>query len=115
MRGETPIYGARLSSTSIQPVVQGNIIKWAVADEEANQICFYTVDLSNLTKKPLTDIEGDINCDGAFNISDVVLLQEWLLAVPDTHLANWKAADFYEDDRLDVFDLCMMKRELIYG
>lgn len=26
---------------------------------------------------------------------------------------NWKAADLCEDDRLDVFDLCMMKRMLV--
>ena len=58
-------------------------------------------------------IEGDVNADGEFNVADVVLFQKWLLAVPDTHLANWKAADLCEDDRLDVFDLCLMKRELI--
>lgn len=56
---------------------------------------------------------GDVNADGAFDIADVVLLQKWLLAVPDTHLAGWKAADLCEDDRLDVFDLCLMKRELV--
>ena len=56
---------------------------------------------------------GDCNADGDFSVADVVLLQKWLLAVPDTHLANWKAADFCEDDRLDVFDLCLMKRALI--
>lgn len=58
---------------------------------------------------------GDCNGDGNFGVSDVVLLQKWLLAVPDTHLADWKAGNFLEDDRLDVFDLCLMKRELIYG
>jgi hypothetical protein len=56
---------------------------------------------------------GDVNADGDFNISDVVLLQKWLLAVPDTHLENWKAADLCDDDRLDVFDLCLMRRALI--
>lgn len=63
----------------------------------------------------LSNIAGDCNKDGAFNISDVVLLQKWLLAVPDTHFENWKTADMCEDDRLDVFDLCMMNRKLIYG
>lgn len=57
--------------------------------------------------------KGDVNADGAFNVSDVVLLQKWLLAVPDTHLANWKVADFCEDGKLDVFDLCLMKGELL--
>ena len=56
---------------------------------------------------------GDVDMDGAFNIADVILLQKWLLAIPDTHLANWKAADLCEDNRLDVFDLCLMKRELV--
>lgn len=58
---------------------------------------------------------GDSNGDGEFNISDVVILQKWLLAVPDTQFADWRAANFYPDDRLDVFDLCLMKRALIYG
>lgn len=60
-----------------------------------------------------TTLRGDVNADGQFNVSDVVLLQKWLLAVPNTHLADWKAADLCEDDRLDVFDLCMMKSALL--
>lgn len=62
-----------------------------------------------------SSLEGDVNADGICNISDVVMLQKWLLAVPDTILVDWKAADLCEDDRLDVFDLCLMKRKLIYG
>ncbi len=58
-------------------------------------------------------IEGDVNADGEFNVADVVLFQKWLLAVPDAKLADWKAADLCKDDRLDAFDLCMMKRELL--
>ncbi|MBE6857736.1 MAG: hypothetical protein E7500_10055, partial [Ruminococcus sp.] len=57
--------------------------------------------------------EGDVNADGKFNVADVVSLQKWLLAVPDTELKNWKAGDFCDDNRLDVFDLCLMKRELL--
>ena len=60
-------------------------------------------------------IKGDVNADGEFDVADVVLLQKWLLAVPDTHLENWQAADLCKDNRLDVFDLCLMKRELIYA
>ncbi|HRR75492.1 MAG TPA: dockerin type I repeat-containing protein [Ruminococcus sp.] len=60
-------------------------------------------------------IMGDVNDDGVFSVSDVVLLQKWLLAVPDTHLENWRAANFCDDDRLDVFDLTLMKRAMIYG
>ena len=65
------------------------------------------------TPEMSVSIKGDINADGSFNIADVVLFQKWLLAVPDTHLADWKAADFCNDDRLDVFDLCLMRRALL--
>lgn len=58
-------------------------------------------------------VKGDVNADGSFNVSDVVLLQKWLLAVPDTELKDWKAADLCDDNVLDVFDLCIMKRELL--
>ena len=66
--------------------------------------------------KPNADkqmIMGDVNGDGTFGVTDVVLFQKWLLAVPDTVLANWEAADFDADGGLDVFDLAMMKTALI--
>lgn len=57
-------------------------------------------------------IMGDINDDGLFNIADVVTMQKWLLTIPDITLVNWRAGDICEDNRLDVFDLCLMKRML---
>ena len=81
----------------------------AQAWAEKHGCIFKSIEEANL------DIMGDVNMDGAFNIADVILLQKWLLAVPDTHLANWRAADFYDDHVLNVFDLCLMKRKLIYG
>lgn len=58
-------------------------------------------------------LKGDINADGTFNVADVVALQKWLLAVPDAKLADWKAGNFCNDDRLDVLDFCIMKQELL--
>lgn len=60
-------------------------------------------------------VRGDVNSDGEFNISDVVLLQKWLLAMPDTQLSDWNRADLCRDGRLDMFDLCLMKQLLISG
>ncbi|MCR4643960.1 MAG: DEAD/DEAH box helicase [Oscillospiraceae bacterium] len=54
-----------------------------------------------------------VNCDGEISVADVILLQKWLLAVPNTHLPSWKLADVCEDGRLDVFDLCLLKRMLL--
>ncbi|MBQ8959653.1 MAG: dockerin type I repeat-containing protein [Ruminococcus sp.] len=57
-------------------------------------------------------VRGDINGDGEANIADAVLLQKWLLGVPDTELPNWEMADLCEDERLDVYDMILM-RELV--
>lgn len=57
-------------------------------------------------------INGDVNGDDVFNVSDVVAFQKWLLAETNA-LDNGKSADFNEDDMLDVFDLCLMKKSLI--
>ena len=66
-----------------------------------------------IAEKENTAISGDVNNDGSFSISDVILFQKWLLAVPNTHLANWKAADFCEDGKLNMFDLLLMKKALL--
>ena len=58
-------------------------------------------------------VSGDINNDGTFNIADVVAFQKWLLGDKGQNIANWKAADLCADDRLDVFDLTLMKKALL--
>ena len=55
---------------------------------------------------------GDANADGDFNIADVVVLQNWLLGRKNAKLADWQAADLCKDGKLNVFDLCLMKKEL---
>lgn len=59
------------------------------------------------------DVIGDCNADGKFTIADVVMLQRWILAVPDTELVNWKAADLCEDGVINSFDLAMMRHMLV--
>ncbi len=58
-------------------------------------------------------VVGDVNADGTFNVADVVMLQKWLICTPNATLTDWQAADMCDDDIIDVFDLCLMKRELI--
>lgn len=61
-------------------------------------------------------ILGDVNGNGRVEISDVIILQRWLLGCDvDDLIANWHAADICEDGCLNVFDLCLLKRLLIYG
>ena len=53
----------------------------------------------------------DVNADGNFTILDVIMLQKWLLNAGD--ITVWEAGDMNDDDRLDAFDLAMMKRALV--
>ncbi len=58
-------------------------------------------------------IAGDVNADGKFNISDAVILQKWLISGDESiKLANWKSADLCEDNILNIYDLCEMKKML---
>ena len=58
-------------------------------------------------------LKGDVDADGDVDIDDVIMLQQWLLAVPDATLNDWRAGDLCQDERIDVFDLCLLKRMLI--
>ena len=68
---------------------------------------------SETSPQPSANLMGDVNNDGSFSIADVVMLQKWLTASPNSNLANWKNGDFTKDDRIDIFDFCLMKSELL--
>ncbi|HOO07168.1 MAG TPA: dockerin type I repeat-containing protein [Ruminococcus sp.] len=53
---------------------------------------------------------GDVNGDRSANIADAVLLQKWLLNKPDSDLTEWTAADIYEDGKLNLYDLTLLKQ-----
>lgn len=65
------------------------------------------------TNDYVTEIDGDVNNDGLFNVSDLVMMQKWLLCLPNAKLTDWKAGDFCKDNVINVFDLCLMRRMLI--
>ena len=56
-------------------------------------------------------LAGDVNADGTVSVLDIIMLQTFLLNTGD--LTNSEAADLCADGRIDGFDLCMMKRELL--
>ena len=58
-------------------------------------------------------VQGDVNADGAVTVADAVLMQKWLLGVPDASLAGADAADLNADGCADVFDLGLLKRKLL--
>ena len=89
----------------------GGIMIWELTQDAKGEQSLLKV--INDTLRGETSVAGDVNSDGSFNVSDLVLMQRWLLAAPDAELANWQAGDLCEDGRLDVFDLCMMRKKLI--
>lgn len=100
------------SSNYISNVRYGGVIcgySGSTAQSYAEKHGFSFIEIEDTSVR----IKGDVNGDGEFSISDVVLLQKWLIAVPDTELVDWKSADLCEDGNLDVFDLCLMRKALL--
>ena len=92
--------------------------------EDGTRVHLWTASKSNtqsilINKKTQDEItealslKGDLNADGAFDIADAVLIHKWLLTIPDTKLANWKAGDMNADGKLDGRDLTLMKQALL--
>ena len=71
-----------------------------------------TSDLTVYAQWQAESVTGDVNEDGQFDDSDLILLQKWLLGVPNIKLGNWKNADMCGDGVLDVFDMVEMRRVL---
>lgn len=88
----------------------GGIMIWELTQDAKGEQSLLKV--INDTFSGKSYVAGDVNDNGSFNISDLVLLQRWLLDKPDTELKNWQAGDLCEDGRLDVFDLCVMRKKL---
>ncbi len=61
-------------------------------------------------KQGADEVRGDVNADGVFNIADVVMLQNYL--VRSGSVTDWQAGDLCQDNKLDVFDLVIMKQSL---
>ena len=63
--------------------------------------------------QPAQRIRGDVNADDVFDLTDIIVLQKWIVRVQGTALADWQAGDLCEDGTLNVLDLSTMKRELM--
>lgn len=85
-----------------------------MADSEL-QKKLYEIGGKEFNPRTETDItlKGDVNADGEFNAADIVILSKWIMGVPDTKLQNWKAADLISDEKINIFDLCLMKQQLV--
>ena len=58
-------------------------------------------------------VKGDCNDDGEFTVADLVLMQKWLLGTNETDVENWRNVDMNYNRKLDVYDLCLLRRMLV--
>lgn len=58
-----------------------------------------------------TELQGDVNADGSFNVADVVMLQQYLLGTDD--IIDWSVGDVVQDSILNGFDLTQMRQLLL--
>ena len=57
--------------------------------------------------------KGDVNGDSAFNLSDMVMFNNWMHGKGE--LKNSDAADMNSDENIDVFDFIAMRKQLLDG
>lgn len=60
----------------------------------------------------ISDLSGDVNCDGSVNASDSLLLKQFLVSYKNITSQGAKNADINSDKKIDVFDLILLKRKL---
>lgn len=80
-------------------------------EDDAISVEYTQVQVVYEYKKDIDSVRGDVNADGTFSIADIIMLQKWL--VGSGNITDMKAGDLYEDGKINIFDLSMMKQELI--
>lgn len=63
-----------------------------------------------------TGIAGDVNCDGCYNIADLVIVSRWILNSVDSASINVNdpsACDVDQDGFVDLLDLMLLRKTLI--
>lgn len=58
-----------------------------------------------------SELPGDVNLDGEISVADIVMLQKWLVNAGD--LTCWQNADINGDEKVNVFDCCLLKRKVM--
>ena len=81
--------------------------------EDKPEVTYYSNESMDLIFRIKINVSGNINGDDAFSVADVVTLQKWLLGSTDVEIWNGAQADYSLDGKLDVFDLILMRKELI--
>ncbi|MBQ6181285.1 MAG: leucine-rich repeat domain-containing protein [Ruminococcus sp.] len=119
LRKETELKGARLSPSSVQPVVNGNTLTWAYTNDDEDTLTWYSFEINGNTP-----VAGDADCDGQVKMNDAVLIMQ-AISNPDVFGLNGtgsrhitqqgeRNADVYErGSKLTPMDALTVQRYLI--
>ncbi len=116
--------GSSTEARIYKPVASGTVKvtfkearEWEQDGKEVHKVVkYYSVDedgnITEIDESDFTPLNmGDCNLDGKTGIADVIMLKKWLMGSGE--LKCWQNADFNNDNRVDVFDLVLMKQSLL--
>ena len=103
------------SSATATITFRASEAKWNAVDKPSNDPFLQRAHMifDESYQEPDDEVIGDINKDGVCDKKDAVLLQSWLLAIPNTELADWKAGDLDKNGKLTGSDLTLLKQILL--
>ena len=97
-----------------------NVQQWAPTNSTCQRWELLTEALPEPTTEPETMvvipppiIMGDVDGDLSVGVSDIIMLQKWLLAVPGAELTKPEGAYLNDDNVIDIFDLALLKRMVL--
>lgn len=73
----------------------------------------YQVSVSVTVESVAENIKGDVNGNNVVNIIDLIIMQKWMMSMPDAEIKDTASADLNEDGKINIIDFCLMKSILI--
>lgn len=103
-----------------------NIQQWELTDSDCQKWSAETMTTTaaTTTTKPVTTtttvvtgskkpVAGDINDDGVVSVADILILSKYILGAGDMTAAQSDVADMDKNDRIDVYDMILLRQVLV--
>lgn len=75
-----------------------------------------TTAITTTATKPITTVKsGDLNGDGNTTAADIVFLQKFLVNAAKLTDTQWELADINNEGKINVFDVIILKRRMLYN
>lgn len=80
-----------------------------------NGVLIWGTEPNGKTPDDKSELKGDINIDGKFNVADIVMLNNYIINLSDIKISEqgFINGDMDENDLLNVFDSVLMRKNLL--